>query len=109
MQVFIVKISKNILIIVLSIVLWPFALAAFYEILKERWNTRRKQQKLSRLLNGQDLEAVLRDAPYEYSHFQGEDGYRIWDKCVENGFVGFASTPFDAELWIVETTLSQED
>ncbi len=105
----IVKVLKNTLIILLGIVLWPLTLAAFYKILKEKWKTRKKQQKLRTLLNGQVLDDVLRAAPYGYGHFQGEDGYRIWDRRIENGFIGFAYTPLDAELWIVEQYLSKGD
>ena len=66
---------------------------------------RKQEKKLAKLLNGRKLEDVLAEAPYAYGHFQGEDGYRIWDERVEKGFVAFVSTTLEAELWIVEKYL----
>jgi hypothetical protein len=102
-----VKTLKNTLTGLLLIVLWPLAIMALYEILKEKRRTRKKQQKLSALLDGQALEDVLLAAPYGYGHFQGENGYRVWDKRIENGFIGFARSRLDAELLIVERYLSE--
>ena len=69
---------------------------------------RKQKKKLAKLLNGRKLEDVLAEAPYGYGYFQGEEGYRIWDERVENGFVAFAVTTLNAEIWIVEKYLSEE-
>ena len=86
-----------------------FGTIAIFQRLKENWTVSRKERWLKRLLNGQPLEEVLSAAPCKYGHFQGEDGYRIWDERLENGFVHFASTPLDAHLWIVEAYLSEQE
>jgi len=103
------KILKNSLIILLTIVFWPLALIAGYQLLPEKWLKRQNERKLRALLGDQALDAVLRAAPYGYGHFQGEDGYRIWDRRIENGFIGFASSPLEAELWIVERYRAETD
>jgi hypothetical protein len=102
-----VKSLKSTLVVLLAIVLWPLTIVAFYEFLRKKRRARRKQQKLSALLDGQAVEDVLLAAPYGYGHFQGEDGYRVWDKRMENGFIGFVRSRLDAELLIVERYLSE--
>ncbi|WP_420642235.1 hypothetical protein [Candidatus Leptofilum sp.] len=100
---------KTFLTILLAIVLWPLGLFALYDWLKKRWQMRQRQQRVAALLDGREITAVLQTAPYSYGHFQGENGYRIWDERIENGFVGFAATPQEAELWIVEHYLSESN
>ncbi len=82
---------------------------AVFGRLKKDWTVARKARQLERLLDGQSLEEVLSAAPYKYGHFQGEDGFRIWDERVEEGVVHFAYTPLDAQLWIVKTYLSERN
>ncbi len=50
---------------------------------------------------------ILAAAPFGYGHFQGEDGYRIWDERLDPGFVGFSPTAEGAEDWIIETFLAE--
>ncbi|NOX61146.1 MAG: hypothetical protein GXP42_04260 [Chloroflexi bacterium] len=71
---------------------------------------RRKERRLARALAAlsMSLEEALAEAPYDYDHWQGEDGYRIFDVRVQEGYVGFASSPSDAELWIVERYLADK-
>lgn len=52
---------------------------------------------------------ILAAAPYGYGHFQGEDGYRIWDERLDPGFVGFSPTAEGAEEWIIEQFLREEE
>jgi len=93
---------------VLILLLIVSAAAVFYMKIKDKTGLRKKQKKLNTLLNGRTVEDVLAATPYAYGHFQGEDGYRIWDKRVDkNEFVAFASSTLDAELWIVEKYLSE--
>lgn len=76
--------------------------------LKTRWQLRRRQKRIFALLAGRGVTAVLQSAPYKYGHFQGENGYRIWDERNEDGFVGFVATPQEAALWILERHLIQD-
>lgn len=92
---------------VVLLILLP--LFATYYDLKTRWIPHKKQKKLNKLLAGRPLAQILSEAPYEFGHFQGEDGYRIWDKRMKNKFLHFAPTELDAHLWIVETYLSTQD
>lgn len=53
-----------------------------------------------------ERQALLRHAPYDYAHWQGEDGYRIWDRRTK-AFVGSAGTPQEAESWIIKRWLKE--
>lgn len=55
------------------------------------------------------IEEVLEKSPYGYSHWQGEDGYRIFDTRFKEKYVGFSYTSFNAELWILERYLLEKD
>ncbi|MEM7330864.1 MAG: hypothetical protein AAF490_02145 [Chloroflexota bacterium] len=87
--------------------LFIFGIFWLYDTVKRRLFFKIKERKLNRLLDGRRLEDVLEEAPYDFAHFQGEDGYRLIDTSVKDGFVGFASTPLDAHIWIVEQYLSE--
>ncbi len=63
---------------------------------------RKKENKLKQLLAGRNLDDVLAQSPYDFGHFQGEDGYRIYDTRIKDGFIGFASTRLDAHIFILE-------
>lgn len=78
-------------------------------MLKQKWRIWRKEKKLSKLLGSRSLAQVLAESPYEFAHFQGEDGYRIYDKRIDNGFVDFAPTTLDAQLWIVGNSEQDSD
>ncbi|MCA9997304.1 MAG: hypothetical protein KDE56_16210 [Anaerolineales bacterium] len=84
-----------------------------YDWGKRRWRQWRMEREMARLLannslpNGRSLSTLLAHAPYRYDHFQGEDGYRIWDSRQPNTFVGHAATPFEAELWIVRQLVAE--
>ena len=93
----------------LGLAFWPLGCIALIKFLQRKWLTRQKQQKLRTLLDGQAIEDVLRAAPYGYGHFQGEDGYRVWDKRIENDYVAFVYSPLDAELWIAEKFIAETD
>jgi len=96
------------IVFIFIILLGVFAVAAFYMKIKSKMEIRKKQKRLSELLDGRTAVDVLATAPYAYGHFQGDDGYRIWDKRTENNeFVAFASSVLDAELWIVKKYLSE--
>lgn len=102
--------SRSILkiVFVFILLLVVSAVAVFYIKIKDKMGLRNKQKKLIKLLNGRTVEDVLAAAPYAYGHFQGDDGYRIWDKRSEkNEFAAFASSTLDAELWIVGKYVSE--
>ena len=86
-----------------------------YDWAKRRWRQWRMEREMVRLLanaslpNGRSLATLLANAPYGYDHFQGEDGYRIWDSRQPNTFVAHAATPFEAELWIVRQVVAEEN
>ena len=71
---------------------------------------RKKRRRLARALAklSMSLEEVLAEAPYQYGHWQGEDGYRIFDTRVKDRYIGFVSSESDAELWIVERYLADK-
>jgi hypothetical protein len=76
-----------------------------------RWLAqRKKERRLGRALAilSMSLEEVLAEAPYQYGHWQGEDGYRIFDTRVKDGYIDFVSSESDAELWIVERYLADK-
>ena len=100
------SILKIVFIFILLLVV--SAIAVFYMKIKDKTGLRNKQKRLNKLLNGRTVEDVLAEAPYDYGHFQGDEGYRIWDKRGEkNEFAAFANSTLDAELWIVEKYLSE--
>ena len=76
---------------------------------KHKFKIWRKRKKLAKLLGTRSLDQVLDDSPYDFAHFQGENEYRIYDKRLQDGFIGFAATPLDAQLWIVEKEHIQID
>lgn len=106
---YIEKLPYIILALGVSILFW--GLFAVFNRLKKKWVVSRKKRELEQLLalTGQSLEEILATAPYKYGHFQGEDGFRLWDERLENGFVHFFDTSLDAQLWIVKTYLSERD
>ena len=76
-----------------------------YVYLQGAWNDFFYRQRLQELLGNMTLEEVLEKSPYEYGHFQGEDGYRIWLKDTLDGFVGFGMSERAVHMWIVEQYL----
>lgn len=94
------------IVFVFILLLIVSAIAVFYMKIKDKAGLQNKQKRLNNLLNGRTVEDVLAEAPYAYGHFQGDDGYRIWDKRTkDNDFVAFVGSALDAELWIVEKYL----
>lgn len=73
-----------------------------FDWLKRRRDRAKKLKELEKLLNGRSLREVLYEAPYKFGHFQGEDGYRIWDNRRPGKFLHTAQTPLDAEIWIIK-------
>lgn len=51
---------------------------------------------------------ILVAAPYGYGHFQGEDGYHIWDERLAPGFVSFSPTAEVAEEWTIEQFIQEK-
>jgi len=92
--------------VILLVVLGVFVLLSKA---KRRWKLRQKEKKLARLLSGQSLDDILAESPYQYAHFQGEDGYRLFDVRNENEFIDFATNLLDAHLWVVERYLAEKD
>lgn len=70
------------------------------------WERQRRRKREAALLAWARREILAR-APYGYGHFQGEDGYRIWDTRLDPGFVGFSPTTEGAEDWIIEQFLAE--
>jgi hypothetical protein len=89
-------------VVAIAVVLGTAGIIGVIDRQRRRQAKRRKGQKLARMLDGRPLEDVLTASHYDYAHFQGEDGYRIFEKGTQNGFVDFAKTELDAHLWIVE-------
>jgi len=97
------------IVFVFILLLVVSAIAVVYMKTKDKVGLRNKQKRLNKLLNGRKVEDVLAAAPYAYDHFQGGDGYRIWDKRGEkNEFVALVNSTLDAELWIIEKYLSEK-
>ncbi len=72
--------------------------------LADRWKRRRRRRRIARLLAGRRLADVLVAAPYEFDHWQGEDGYRIVERGSDGRPVAWAATEGSAVLWILEHT-----
>ena len=98
------------LIFTLGVGIVFLGLFTVFNRLKKDWVVSRKKRELEQLLAlaGQSLDEILAAAPYKYGHFQGEDGFRVWDERLENEFLHFFYTPLDAQLWIVKTYLSEQ-
>ncbi len=59
------------------------------------------RRKLNRLLGERTLSEALDQSAYEYGHFQGDNGYRIWRKDDKSGeFVALGLTKKEVHLWI---------
>ena len=82
---------------------------AAFQIAMEKWAISRKKRKLKQLLNGQSLEEVLKNAPYKYGHSQGDSLYRGWDERRGVEILRWFPTTLDAQLWVVETYLSEQN
>ena len=71
------------------------------------WNWLRnklRKRRMRKILTELDMTAqeVLEKSPYSYDHWQGEDGYRIYDVRFKDKYPYFAYTTFSAEYWIIE-------
>jgi len=96
-----------------------FALAGAFIIvlaarLKRYLRDRSQARAIEMLLDGRDRQAVLDEAPYDFGHWQGENGYRVYTKHDDpdqtgGEFVKMVSSPRDAEDWILQRHLSPED
>ena len=79
----------------------------------KRWlrHRRRLARIHKRLPEGMTIADVVALNEFEYVHFQGEDGYRIYptDGNPENAPLGFAWNDELAELLIVELWLDKRD
>jgi len=78
------------------------AILGVFERRKQLKARRRKSQDLNRMLDGRSLEEALEASDYDFAHFQGEDGYRIFKKGTERECLEFANSALDAHLRIVE-------
>ena len=72
-----------------------------------RWKAKRHRRRvLNNLPPGTTFQSLLAEAPYEYVHFQGEDGWRIYrqggDQPLEHAY-----TRDYAEFWIVDRWLQE--
>ena len=96
-------------LLIMTLFIATFLIGAYFWVEgKRKFKIWQKERKLTKLLGARALEQVLAESPYDFGHFQGEDGYRIYDKRVQDGFVGFAATPLDAHLWIVGKSLTEQ-
>ena len=66
----------------------------------------KKKRRVKKLLEGRSRTEVLKDAPYSYSRFYGEDGYRIIDDRTKQ-YISYELSPKNAELWILERYLCE--
>ena len=89
-------------LIAMALFLVVTAILGVFERRKQRKERRRRRKELNRMLDGRSSEEALEASDYGFAHFQGEDGYRIFEKGTEYECVGFANTAQDAHLWIVE-------
>lgn len=89
-------------LVAMALFLVATAILGGFERRKQRKERRRRSQELNRMLDGRSLEEALEASNYDFAHFQGEDGYRIFEKAREREYVEFANTALDAHLWIAE-------
>ena len=95
----------NLLTQILIIIAWVgFVVLLFFawEKIKQRYLQYRYDRRMQQLLNGRSLAEVLAEAPYGYGHWQGEDGYRVYDTRIKEGYIGMTMTKQEAEMMIVE-------
>ncbi len=87
----------------------PVIIVLLMDRLKAWWQRKNILRRMNKALAAlsMSLEEVLEKAPYRYDHWQGEDGYRLMDVRVPDGFVGFAYSELEAKLWIVEHYLAE--
>ena len=78
-------------------------------MLQRLWRERQRRCKRAAAMLAWARREILAAAPYAYAygHFQGGDGYRIWDERLDPGFVDFSPTAEGAENWIVEQFLAE--
>jgi hypothetical protein len=82
-------------------------------MLQRLWRERQRRRKRAAAMLAWARREILAAAPYAYAyayaygHFQGGDGYRIWDERLDPGFVDFSPTAEGAENWIVEQFLAE--
>jgi hypothetical protein len=67
-----------------------------------------RRWRIRRGVNGRDPQSLIDASPYGYGHWQGENGYRIWDDRREPPFIGFAATEAECRERILELILATE-
>ena len=68
---------------------------------------RQRTEKIESLLAGRSRESVLKEAPFSYGRWpDGDDLYLIHDSTIDE-IVKTASSPGEAEMWILETYLTK--
>ena len=72
-----------------------------YRWLKRWLAVQQRERAIQTKLAGRSAKTLIADSPFEYGHWQGEDGYRIMDNRREPPFIGFASSVEDAEAQIL--------
>ena len=77
-----------------------YDICGMWNWLRNKLRKRRMRKILAEL--GMTVQEVLEKSPYAYDHWQGEDGYRIYDARFKDKYPHFAYTTFSAEYWIVE-------
>ena len=66
----------------------------------------KQKRRVHKLLAGKKKAEVLKSAPYSYNHWQGENGFRIYDDR-DDRYLHFAFSSEEAELWILERYLCE--
>jgi len=78
----------------------------FYDICSMwRWlRNKLRKRRMRKILAELDMsvQEILEKSPYAYGHWQGEDGYRIYDVRFNDKYLYFAYSEFSAEYWIIE-------
>lgn len=69
---------------------------------------RKRVQWITQQLAGRDPKALIEASPFGYGHWQGEDGYRIWDERQEPPFIGFGATGEACEKQILALIFEEE-
>ena len=73
-----------------------------------RLHTIRRARQLQNWLAGRDPQTLIADSPFNFGHWQGENGYRIWDERQEPPAFIFETTPEACERYILERIMAEE-
>ncbi|HFC12344.1 MAG TPA: hypothetical protein ENJ56_05825 [Anaerolineae bacterium] len=92
-------------------ILWMAALALsplFFSWLQRTIKMRLNDKQIEQKLAGRDRKKLLAESPYRYDHWQGDDGYRVFDEREMDRYLAFVHTAKEAEDTILKQIFADE-